>query len=56
MRRFALAMLLFASTSPIVNAAEPAAAAKPEAADPAVRKLLDELGYKYRWIPRAISA
>ncbi|MFC5578090.1 hypothetical protein ACFPOA_08725 [Lysobacter niabensis] len=39
-------MLLFASVSPVVNAAEPAPAAT-AAGDPAVKKLLDELGYKY---------
>jgi len=46
MRVFALAMLLFASASPGVNAADPAPAATVPG-DPAVKKLLDELGYKY---------
>jgi hypothetical protein len=46
MRVLALAMLLFVSSSPGVNAAEPMPAAMLEG-DPAVRKLLDELGYKY---------
>jgi hypothetical protein len=47
MRVFALAVLLFVSASPIVDAAEPAPAARTEG-DPAVRKQLDELGYKYK--------
>ena len=46
MRVLALAMLLFVSTSPVVNAAESAPAAKVEG-DPAVREQLEQLGYKY---------
>lgn len=46
MRVLALAMLLFVSTSPVVNAAKPAPTAKVEG-DPAVSEQLDQLGYKY---------
>lgn len=46
MRVLALATMLLVATSPVVNAAETLPAAKPEG-DPGVRKLLDELGYKY---------
>jgi len=45
MRIFAVAMLLLFSASPAVNAAKPSPPAKE--GDPAVRQLLDKLGYKY---------
>ena len=52
MRAFAAAMLLCLTVSSVVNAAEPASAAKPSASagksgDPGVKRLLDELKYKY---------
>lgn len=41
----AVAMMLFLSVSPVVDAAEPAAP-KPQG-DPSVRQILEELGYRY---------
>ena len=46
MRIFAVAVLLCLAAASTVNAAEPAAPAKVQG-DPAVRQLLDKLGYKY---------
>ncbi|GAB3093614.1 hypothetical protein GCM10027159_09480 [Lysobacter terrae] len=48
MRAFAIAMVLCLAASSVVNAAEPATPAKSgKAGDPAVKRLLDELKYKY---------
>ena len=52
MRAFAIAMLLCLAASSVVNAAEPAAPATPagksaKSGDPAVKRLLNELKYKY---------
>lgn len=48
MRAFAVSMVLCLAASSVVNAAEPATPAKSgKSGDPAVKRLLDELKYKY---------